>query len=50
MAADLATTAASGVRVRARGDRPLPCFGGFVTPERNLIKRQRADMSDFLVR
>jgi len=37
MAADLATTAASGLRVQACGDAHLMNFGGFATPERNVI-------------
>ena len=34
MAADLATTPASGLRVQACGDAHLMNFGGFATPER----------------
>ena len=37
MAADLATTAASGLRVQACGDAHLLNFGGFATPERNIV-------------
>jgi uncharacterized protein (DUF2252 family) len=37
MAADLATTPTSGVRVQACGDAHLMNFGGFATPERNVI-------------
>jgi uncharacterized protein (DUF2252 family) len=37
MAADLATTPASGLRVQACGDAHLMNFGGFATPERNII-------------
>jgi len=37
MAADLARTAASGIRVQACGDAHLMNFGGFATPERNVI-------------
>lgn len=37
MAADLATTATSGLRVQACGDAHLMNFGGFATPERNVI-------------
>ena len=37
MAADLATTPATGVRVQACGDAHLMNFGGFATPERNII-------------
>jgi uncharacterized protein (DUF2252 family) len=37
MAADLATTATSGLRVQACGDAHLMNFGGFATPERNII-------------
>lgn len=43
MAADLATRAASGVRVQACGDCHLLNFGGFATPERNII----FDINDF---
>ena len=43
MAADLATTPASGLRVQACGDAHLMNFGGFATPERNVI-RARADL------
>ncbi|WP_316150016.1 DUF2252 domain-containing protein [Cupriavidus sp. BIC8F] len=37
MAADLANTPSSGIRVQACGDAHLMNFGGFATPERNLI-------------
>lgn len=37
MAADLATTPASGLRVQACGDAHLMNFGAFATPERNVI-------------
>jgi uncharacterized protein (DUF2252 family) len=37
MAADLATTAASGKYVQACGDCHLMNFGGFATPERNIV-------------
>lgn len=37
MAADLASTATSGLRVQACGDAHLMNFGGFATPERNVI-------------
>jgi uncharacterized protein (DUF2252 family) len=37
MAADLAHTPASGIRVQACGDCHLMNFGGFATPERRLI-------------
>ena len=37
MAADLATTPNSGIRVQACGDAHLLNFGGFATPERNVI-------------
>jgi uncharacterized protein (DUF2252 family) len=37
MAADLATTPKSGIRVQACGDAHLMNFGGFATPERNVI-------------
>ncbi|HRP29838.1 MAG TPA: DUF2252 family protein, partial [Burkholderiaceae bacterium] len=37
MAADLATTPASGILVQACGDAHLMNFGGFATPERNVI-------------
>jgi hypothetical protein len=43
MAADLATTPSTGVRVQACGDCHLLNFGGFATPERNII----FDMNDF---
>lgn len=37
MAADLATNPTSGIRVQACGDAHLMNFGGFATPERNVI-------------
>lgn len=37
MAADLATTPVSGLRVQACGDAHLMNFGAFATPERNII-------------
>jgi uncharacterized protein (DUF2252 family) len=37
MAADLAATPASGVRVQCCGDAHLSNFGGFATPERRII-------------
>ncbi|MFO1151075.1 MAG: DUF2252 domain-containing protein [Alsobacter sp.] len=37
MAADLATTPVSGLRVQACGDAHLMNFGGFATPERNIV-------------
>jgi uncharacterized protein (DUF2252 family) len=37
MAADLATTPSSGIRVQACGDAHLCNFGGFATPERRII-------------
>jgi len=37
MAADLATTAQSGLQVQACGDAHLLNFGGFATPERNVV-------------
>ncbi|WP_321855045.1 DUF2252 domain-containing protein [Paraburkholderia tropica] len=37
MAADLATTPTSGLRVQACGDAHLMNFGGFATPERHVI-------------
>jgi uncharacterized protein (DUF2252 family) len=43
MAADLAGTPATGMRVQACGDCHLMNFGGFATPERNLI----FDINDF---
>jgi Uncharacterized protein conserved in bacteria (DUF2252) len=43
MAADLAAMPATGVRVQACGDCHLLNFGGFATPERNII----FDMNDF---
>jgi uncharacterized protein (DUF2252 family) len=43
MAADLATTPASGIRVQICGDCHLSNFGGSATPERHVI----FDISDF---
>ena len=43
MAADLATTPTIGVRVQAGGDCHLLNFGGYGTPERNLV----FDVNDF---
>ncbi len=43
MAADLARTPVSGIRVQACGDAHLMNFGGFATPERNVI----FDINDF---
>ena len=43
MAADLASTPASGPRVQACGDAHLMNFGGFATPERNIF----FDINDF---
>src|SRR5271165_2434465 len=43
MAADLAATPATGLRVQACGDCHLMNFGGFATPERNLV----FDINDF---
>ncbi len=43
MAADLARTPSSGIRVQACGDCHLLNFGGFATPERRLI----FDINDF---
>jgi uncharacterized protein (DUF2252 family) len=43
MAADLARTPATGLRVQACGDCHLMNFGGFATPERNVI----FDINDF---
>jgi hypothetical protein len=37
MAADLARTPTSGIRVQACGDAHLMNFGGFATPERNIV-------------
>ena len=37
MAADLATTPISGLRVQACGDAHIMNFGGFATPERNIF-------------
>jgi len=43
MAADLARTPASGLQVQACGDCHLMNFGGFATPERNIV----FDINDF---
>ncbi len=43
MAADLAKTATTGINVQACGDCHLLNFGGFATPERNLV----FDLNDF---
>jgi uncharacterized protein (DUF2252 family) len=43
MAADLATTPASGLRVQLCGDAHLSNFGAFASPERNLV----FDVNDF---
>jgi uncharacterized protein (DUF2252 family) len=43
MAADLAQTAASGLKVQVCGDCHLKNFGGFATPERNIV----FDINDF---
>jgi len=43
MAADLARTPVSGIRVQACGDCHLGNFGGFATPERNIL----FDINDF---
>jgi uncharacterized protein (DUF2252 family) len=43
MAADLATTPISGLRVQVCGDCHLMNFGGFATPERNVL----FDINDF---
>ncbi len=43
MAADLAHTPATGVEVQACGDCHLKNFGGFATPERNIV----FDINDF---
>ena len=43
MAADLACTPTSGLRVQACGDAHLMNFGGFATPERNIF----FDINDF---
>lgn len=43
MAADLATTPSTGLIVQACGDAHLANFGGFATPERNLV----FDINDF---
>src|SRR4029079_15678833 len=37
MAADLAKTPTTGIRVQACGDAHLMNFGGFATPERNVV-------------
>lgn len=43
MAADLAATPSSGIRVQACGDAHLSNFGGFATPERRIV----FDINDF---
>jgi uncharacterized protein (DUF2252 family) len=43
MAADLAATSASGLRVQLCGDAHLENFGGFAAPDRNLV----FDLNDF---
>ncbi len=43
MAADLASTPTTGLRVQACGDAHLMNFGGFATPERNIF----FDINDF---
>src|SRR5512134_117869 len=43
MAADLALTPSTGVRVQSCGDCHLLNFGGFATPERNIL----FDINDF---
>jgi uncharacterized protein (DUF2252 family) len=43
MAADLASTPVSGIRVQACGDAHLSNFGGFATPERRIV----FDINDF---
>jgi uncharacterized protein (DUF2252 family) len=43
MAADLARTPSTGIRVQACGDCHLLNFGGFATPERNIV----FDINDF---
>jgi uncharacterized protein (DUF2252 family) len=43
MAADLANTPSTGIRVQACGDCHLLNFGGFATPERNIL----VDINDF---
>ena len=43
MASDLAPTPATGIRVQACGDCHLMNFGGFATPERNIV----FDINDF---
>ena len=43
MAADLAKTSTTGIRVQACGDCHLLNFGGFATPERNIL----LDINDF---
>jgi hypothetical protein len=56
MAADLADTPATGIRVQACGDCHLMNFGGFATPERRLLfastqrsSTERAGMPSSLV-
>ena len=43
MASDLATTPATGLRVQLSGDAHLSNFGGFATPEREMV----FDLNDF---
>ncbi|HEY2476774.1 MAG TPA: DUF2252 domain-containing protein [Candidatus Cybelea sp.] len=43
MAADLSSTPASGLKVQACGDCHIKNFGGFATPERNIV----FDINDF---
>ena len=43
MAFDLGGTPTTGIRVQACGDAHLMNFGGFATPERNLV----FDVNDF---
>jgi uncharacterized protein (DUF2252 family) len=43
MAADLAKTSTTGIRIQACGDCHLLNFGGFATPERNIL----LDINDF---
>jgi uncharacterized protein (DUF2252 family) len=43
MAAELAETQATGIRVQVCGDCHLMNFGGFATPERNIV----FDINDF---
>src|SRR5262249_49026077 len=43
MAADLSRTPSAGIRVQACGDCHLMNFGGFATPERNIL----FDINDF---